>query len=151
MHETNVCGFRRLSGKYPIKSDLTTKEVPMNSKLLPIDLQPDRRLHASENAFPIMQTNPITGYQTSLYRSGATADFLGWILLVNGNTAAGYIYIRTPVSSPYLGSTGYVVMDITPELLDPLLRILQSGEPLQIRFYQGAANVDASAFLEHRP
>src|SRR5262249_26558558 len=111
----------------------------------------EQRLQASADAYPIMQTNPITGYLTSLYRSGATADFLGWITLVNGNQAAGYIYIRRPVSSPYLGSTRYVVMDITPDLLDSLLRILKSGEPLQIRFYQGAANVDASAFLEHRP
>jgi hypothetical protein len=122
----------------------------MDPKLLPEDLNPERRLKAAANAFPIEQTNPVTGYLTSLYRSGSSADFLGWIMLVNGNQAAGYIYIRRPVSSPYLGSTRYVVMDVTPELLEPLLRILQGGEPLQIRFYQGAANVDASAFLEHR-
>lgn len=64
--------------------------------LLPEDLQPDHRLQASENDYPIMQTNPITGYRTSLYRSGSTSDFLGWIQLVNGNQAAGYIYIRRP-------------------------------------------------------
>lgn len=122
----------------------------MDPKLLPKELQPTERLQASANDYPITQTNPVTGYRTTLYRSGATADFLGWITLVNNNQMAGYIYIRRPVSAPYLGSTRYVVMDITPDLLDPLLRILQSGEPLQIRFYQGAANAEASAFLEHR-
>src|SRR5437763_17170098 len=105
----------------------------MDPQLLPKDLQPAQRLQPSANDFPITQTNPITGYQTSLNRTGASADFLGWITLINGNQAAGYIYIRRPVSSPYLGSSQYVVMDITPELLDSLLRILQSGEPLQIR------------------
>ena len=52
---------------------------------------------------------------------------------------------------PYLGSSNYVVMDFPPEDLDPLLRILQSGEPLQIRIFQGTATADPSAFLEHRP
>ncbi len=122
----------------------------MNSKLLPKNLQPNQQLQVSANDYPLEQTNPVTGYRTSLYREGANADFLGWIELVNGNQQAGYIYIRRPVHSPYLGSTRYVVMDITPDLLDSLLRILQSGESLQIRFYQGAANVDAAAFLEHR-
>jgi hypothetical protein len=122
----------------------------MDSKLLPKDLQPDQQLRTSEADYPITQTNPITGYRISLYRYGKDADYLGWIQLVNGDQAAGYIYIRRPVSSPYLGSTRYVVMDLTPDLLDPVLRILQSGEPLQIRFSQASANGDASAFLEHR-
>ena len=125
-------------------------ELLPDPELIPEDLRPDHRLQASENDYPIRQTNPITGYLTFLYRHGASSDFLGWIMLVNGSQAVGYIYIRRPVSSPYLGSSRYVVMDITPDLLDSLLRILQSGEPLQISFYQGAANADASAFLEHR-
>ncbi len=119
---------------------------------LPPNLHHERALDlAVATTFPVQQTNPVTGYQTSLYRSGTSADFLGWIRLLNGNQDAGYIYIEQPVKPPSLGSSGYVVMDIPPAMLESLLRILQSGEPLQIRFYQGAANVDASAFLEHRP
>jgi hypothetical protein len=122
----------------------------MDAKLLPAELRPERMVKLAASDYPVTQTNPITGYRTSLYRSGTAADFLGWIQLVNGAQDAGYIYIRRPVGAPYLGSSRYVVMDFPPELLEPLLRILQSNEPLQIRFYQGAANADASAFLEHR-
>ena len=122
----------------------------MDPKLLPPDLRPEGAIKLTPSEYPVTQTNPITGYRTSLYRSGTTSDFLGWIQLVNGNQAAGYIYIRRPVQPPYLGSSRYVVMDFPPELLDSLLRVLQSNEPLQIRFFQAAANVDAAAFLEHR-
>ena len=122
----------------------------MDPKLLPKDLHPDHQLRALEADFPLTQTNPVTGYRISLNRFGTDADFLGYIQLVNGDQAAGYIYIRRPLASPYLGRSRYVVMDFTPDLLDPLLRILQSGEPLQISFYQASANADASAFLGHR-
>jgi hypothetical protein len=122
----------------------------MDSKFLPKDLQPDHQLEVSADDYPLSQTNPVTGYRTSLYRQGTNANFLGWIELVNGDQTTGYIYIMQPVRAPYLGSTRYVVMDITPDLLGSLLRILQSSEPLQIRFEQPAANSDAAAFLEHR-
>jgi hypothetical protein len=118
--------------------------------LLPADLRPKAKIKLAPAAYPVTQTNPITGYQTALYRSGTTSDFLGWLVLMNGAQAAGYIYVRRPVQPPYLGSTRYVVTDFPPELLDPLLRILQSNEPLQIRFFQAAPNTDAAAFLEHR-
>lgn len=123
----------------------------MDPKLLPPNLHPERKMDLAQANFPIEQTNPVTGYRTSLYRSGTSADFLGWIRLLNGAQDAGYIYIQRPVQPPHLGSSRYVVMDFPPELLEPLLRILQSSESLQIRFYQGAANADPAAFLEHRP
>lgn len=122
----------------------------MNPKLLPKDLQPDNLLKPAAGDFPLSQTNPFTEYRTSLYRAGSDADFLGWIELYNGNQVVGYVYVRRPLRSPYLGSTRYVVMDVTPDFLEPLLRILQSGEPLQIRFEQDDASTDGSAFLEHR-
>lgn len=122
----------------------------MDHGLLLKDLHPDQILQASESDYPIAQTNPVTGYQTSLYRIGTNSDFVGWITILNGKEVAGYIYIQRPAMSPRLGSSRYVVMDIAPDLLDALLRILQSSEPLQIRFFQGTANAEASAFLEHR-
>jgi hypothetical protein len=127
----------------------SVKENFMDPKLLPADLRPEKKKTFAANEFPVTQTNPITGYRTSLYRSGKNPDFLGWIELMNGNKPAGYIYIQRPLESPYLGSSRYIVMDFAPELLESLLRTLQSSEKLQIRFYQGAANVEASAFLEH--
>jgi hypothetical protein len=122
----------------------------MDVNLLPPDLHSDHKLILAPAAFPVAQTNPITGYRTSLYRSGSSSDFLGWIQLLNVDQAAGYIYIRRPGSPPYLGSSRYIVMDLPPELLESILRILLSKEPLQIRFYQGAAAADAAAFIEHR-
>ena len=122
----------------------------MDLMALPDNLRPESMLPLAENDFPISQANPVTGYRTSLYRHGADADFLGWIQLTNGEDDAGYIYIRRPVASPNLGSSGYVVMDVPPELLDALLSILQSDEPLQIRFDKASAASEASAFLEHR-
>jgi hypothetical protein len=84
----------------------------MDPMALPENLRPDRMLQISVNDFPITQTNPVTGYRTSLYRHGADADFLGWIQLMNGDDDAGYVYIRRPVGPPLLGSSRYVVMDI---------------------------------------
>lgn len=69
---------------------------------------------------------------------------------MNGEKAAGYIYIRRHLDSPRLGSSGYIIMDFVPELLEPLLRTLQSVEKVQVRFFQGAADVETSAFLEYR-
>ncbi len=126
----------------------------MDPNLLPEDLRPESSIKLAPADYPVTQTNPITGYRTSLYRSGTTSDFLGWIELANVAQTAGYIYIRRPVHPPYLVSSlvgsRYVVMDFPPELLDSLLRILQSNEPLQIRFSQGAPDQDAVAFLMHR-
>ncbi|NKY25868.1 hypothetical protein [Nocardia gamkensis] len=122
----------------------------MDPALLPDELRSDRRLHVSAADYPLRQVNPVTGYRTSLYRSGRDADFVGWIHLVNGDMTAGYIYIQRPVFGPALGYSRYVIMDVLPELLGPLLKILQSDEPLQIRFYQGAADAEAASFLEHK-
>lgn len=122
----------------------------MNPDLLPEDLRDDRRLRAEVADYPIRQVNPVTGYRTVLYRSGTDVDFLGWIELVNEDRTAGYIYIRRPVQSCYLGLDRYVVMDVVPELLESLMRILQSGEPLQLKFFHGAAELEPAAFLMHR-
>jgi hypothetical protein len=104
----------------------------------------------SADEYPITQVNPVTGYRTVLYRDGTDADFLGWLRLLNGGDDAGYVYIRRPLGVPDIGSSGYVVMDFPPEFLGTLLSILQSGEPLQVRFEQSTAHADASAFLEPR-
>jgi hypothetical protein len=122
----------------------------MDPNLLPEDLRPENMLQRSATDYPIKQTNPVTSYRTVLVRSGTDADYLGWLQLLNGDEVSGYIYIRRPLGAPDLGSTGYVVMDFPPEFLSPLLSILQSGEPLQIRFEQTTADVDGFAFLEHR-
>jgi hypothetical protein len=122
----------------------------MDPKLLPEALRPENMKQRLAHEYPITQVNPVTGYRTALYRDGTDADFLGWLQLLNGNEDAGYIYIRRPLRIPDLGSSGYVVMDFPPEFSGTLMSILQSGEPLQIRFEQATANADASAFLEHR-
>jgi hypothetical protein len=119
----------------------------MDPELLPEELRPENMLHRSATDYPIRQANPVTSYRTFLCRSGTNADFLGWLQLLNGNETSGYSYIRRPLRDPDLGSSGYVVMDVLPEFLSPLLSILQSGEPLQIRFVQSDGG---AAFLEHR-
>jgi hypothetical protein len=121
----------------------------MDVNLLPEDLRPENISHPSEDeTYPFVRTNPITGYETYLIGS-SDADFLGWLRLNNGNRPAGYIYISRPASPAALGSD-YVIMNILPEHLDVVIRILRSGEPLQISYSKGSADEDASAMLGHR-
>jgi hypothetical protein len=126
------------------------KSFPVDSKLLPKELQPDQALQFSAEDYPIEQTNPVTGYRTFLFRVGVNADTFGWIQLLNDHEPAGYIYIKRPLTPPFLGSLSpYVVMDFPPDLMETLLTLLTSGEPLQISFQQ-SANEPASAVLGHR-
>jgi hypothetical protein len=123
----------------------------VESELLPKELHPDQALQFSDEDYPVEQTNPVTGYRTFLFRVGVNADAFGWIQLLNDHEPSGYIYIKRPLTPPFLGSfSPYVVMDFPPEFLDSLLTILKSGEPLQISFFQGSANQPASAVLGHR-
>jgi hypothetical protein len=122
----------------------------MDEKVLPKELRAESVLKLAPTDYPVTQTNPVTGYRTSLYRYGATSDYVGWLLLMNNDQAAGYIHLRRNLQRPYLGSTRYIVMDFPPEFLTSLLHILQSKEPLQITFAQQAANQPAAAFLAHR-
>jgi hypothetical protein len=122
----------------------------MDAGLLPDALRPENMRQRSPVDYPISQVNPITGYRTVLCRDGTDTDFFGWLQLLNGDEAGGYIYIRRQLAAPELGSTGYVVMDVLPELLEPLLNILHSGAPLQVRFAQSTADSSAVAFLENR-
>ena len=122
----------------------------MHPELLPDDLRAESMLQVSAADFPLAQTNPVTGCQSMYYRVGADADFLGWIKLVNASGAAGYIMIRRPLQAPLLAFNRSIVTDVLPEFLDPLLKILHSGEPLQIRFHQESAESPKYAFLEHR-
>jgi hypothetical protein len=122
----------------------------MDPVALPEYLHPDRRRQAAADDFPITQINPVTGYTTSLVRQGDFADFLGWLTLLNGNKVAGIIVFTPNAQVPELGDTGYVGMYFPPEALDPVLRILQSGEPLQVRFLQSDASSQPFAYLEHR-
>lgn len=45
-------------------------EALMDPKLLPEDLHPDRMKTFAASEYPVTQINPITGYRTSLNRSG---------------------------------------------------------------------------------
>ena len=69
---------------------------------------------------------------------------------MNADEAAGYIMIRRPLQPPLLAFNRAIVTDVLPEFLDPLLTILHSGEPLQIRYYQESADSQKYSFLEHR-
>jgi hypothetical protein len=122
----------------------------MDPTLLPKDLQPDRLQRPSPEDFPITQINPVTGYTTSLIRQGDYADYLGWLTLLNGSNVAAIIVLGAPAQVPELGDTGYVGMYFPGQVLEPLLRILQSGEKLQVRFTQDQASSQPMAFLEHR-
>ncbi len=92
--------------------------------------------------------HPVSDFQVSLYRSGGSADFQGWITLLNGNTEVGFIYIDNgkPVR-PFLGSTKYVVIDIPVAMLDVTVAMLSSGKPVFISYWDGGNPVNASAFL----
>ncbi|MQY27527.1 hypothetical protein [Nocardia aurantia] len=122
----------------------------MDQQLLPDELRADHHMRFTATDYPVSQVNPVTGYRTALYRSGSDTDFIGWIELVNDHSTAGYIFFQRPVTGPGLSESRYVILDVLPELLDPLLRILHSDEPLQVRFFQGSDDADAVAFLEHR-
>jgi len=60
--------------------------------------------------------------------------------------------VATPAKGPREWRTThcYVIMDVLPEHLDGVLRVLQSGEPLQVRYIQPMATTSPVAFLEHR-
>lgn len=97
--------------------------------------------------FPMQAEFPFTSYETFIYRNGFDSGrFVGWVRLLNRTEDVGYVYIRRPLEPPFLGS-GYVVMDLLPEMLQPLLTVLQSEKPLAIGFYQGAEDVDPEAYI----
>jgi hypothetical protein len=94
-------------------------------------------------------SNPVTGYQVSIFRQeGGSADFQGWIRLLNGTKDAGYIYIQNGLPlTPHLGSTKYVVIDIPVAMLDVTLGMLNSGKPVFITYHDNGNGANASAFL----
>jgi hypothetical protein len=121
----------------------------MDVNFLPEELRPENLVHPSAgDTYPVVRKNPITGYETYLIGSG-DPDVLGWLRLNNGNRPAGFIYIGRPARPAALGSD-YVIMHILPEQLDVVIQILRSGEPLEISYLKGSADVDAYAFLGHR-
>lgn len=122
----------------------------MDSEMLPNDLRAENKLQAVPADFPLAQTNPVSGLQSMYYRVGTDANYFGWIKLMNAEEAAGYIMIRRPLQQPLLASNRAIVTDVLPEFLGPLLTVLHSGEPLQIRYYQESEDSQRYAFLEHR-
>jgi hypothetical protein len=123
----------------------------MDPSVLPEFLQPNRLRRPLAADYPITRVNPVTAYTTSLVRQGDVANFLGWLTLLNGADVAGYIVFAPNPQVPELGDTGYVAMYFNGEFIEPLLRILQSGEKLQVRFDQQDASMQPMAYLEHRP
>ena len=122
----------------------------MDPSALPEQLQPHRLRRPLAATYPITQINPVTGYTTSIIRQGDVANFLGWLTLLNGTDVAGYIVFAPNPQEPELGDTGYVALYFGGDVLEPLLRILQSGEKLQVRFTQQDASTQPMAYLEHR-
>lgn len=103
-------------------------------------------LSASAHAESV--SNPVTGYQVSLFRNGGSQDFQGWIRLFNGNSDAGYLYIHNGAQMlPHLGSTKYVVLDINVAMLDATLAMLNSGKPIFITYNDSGDPAKASGFL----
>jgi hypothetical protein len=102
--------------------------------------------------YPIEKVNSVSYYRTFLQRIGATGDSVGCIqLLSTGSVVAGYVHLRRSLRPPELTDKDEVVMDLPADLLQALLTILRSYEPLQIRYFQAAATADPVAFLEHVP
>jgi hypothetical protein len=122
----------------------------VDSELVPDDLRAENALQVAAADFPLAQTNPVTGCQSMYYRVGTDANYLGWIKLMNADESAGYIMIRRPLQPPLLAVNRAIVTDVLPEFLGPLLTILHSDEPLQIRYYQESADSQKYSFLEHR-
>ena len=93
-------------------------------------------------------SNPVTGYQVSLFRDGGSHDFQGWIRLFNGTADAGYVYIHNGTQMmPRLGSTKYVVLDIPVDMLGATLDMLNSGKPVFITYNDFGDPNDSSGFL----
>lgn len=122
----------------------------MDPSALPEQLQPHRLRRPLAATYPITRINPVTGYTTSIIRQGDLANFLGWLTLLNGTDVAGYLVFGPNPQVPELGDTGYVAMYFGGDVLEPLLRILQSGEKLQVRFTQQDESMQPMAYLEHR-
>jgi hypothetical protein len=99
----------------------------------------------------ITKDNPITGYRLVLMPPTAQQpEPFGWIELLNGSAAAGFIYLNDPVRDPHLNSTGtYIVTGMPMTTLDTLLSILKSGRALRIRFFDPQSpGVSPSVFIE---
>ena len=93
-------------------------------------------------------SHPVSDYRVVLYRNGGSADFQGWIRLLNGDKEAGFIYIDNgPPGRPFLGSTKYIVIDIPVAMLDVTVAMLNSGKPVFITYTDGGDPKNASAFL----
>ena len=96
-------------------------------------------------------TNPITDYRITLMDSTGSRVF-GWLQLLNGDKAAGYIYFGTEPQAehPHLGGGGtYIVMDQPANMLGNLLTILRNEKNLTIRFFDSETPGNPpSAFLE---
>lgn len=99
-------------------------------------------------AYAEFVSNPVTGYQVSLFRDGGSQDFQGWIRLFNGDKDAGYLYVHNGTQMlPRLGSTKYVVLDVTVPMLDATLSMLDSGLPIFITYNDFGDPANASGFL----
>ena len=96
-------------------------------------------------------TNPVTDYRLSLLGSFGTG-IRGWIELLNGDQAAGYIYLsyQDPLPPDSLSFNGtYIVMHQPASLLSTLLDILRRERSLSIRFYDPESpGIVPATFLE---
>lgn len=97
-------------------------------------------------------SNPVTGYEVSLYRpSGGDSDFQGWIMLLNGEKQAGYIYIQNGIPmEPRLGGSAderYVVIDIPVAMLGDTLTLLTAEKDVRIIFDDQDGKASPTAFL----
>lgn len=98
-------------------------------------------------------SHAVSGYEVSLYRpENGSADFQGWITLLNGSEEVGFVYIRDgEPGTPHLGSTKYVVIDIPIRMLDATLAMLDSGKWVAINYSDDHGRPFAFLNLERRP
>jgi hypothetical protein len=101
----------------------------------------------------IVKTNPITGHLLTLMPpTTQRPEPFGWIELLNGGKAGGYIYLETTlkIGDPHLSGDGsYIVTAMPMAALPVLLDILRNEKNMQIRYFDPQApNVAPSVFLE---
>lgn len=101
----------------------------------------------------VEKANPITGHLLTLMPPTAQQkDPFGWIELLNGSKAAGYVYLETDLTpgNPHLSGDGsYIVTAMPMSSLSVLLDILRNEKNLQIRYFDPQSpNVGPSVFIE---
>jgi hypothetical protein len=96
------------------------------------------------------QVNPVSSYAVTLMNAEKpNGKVFGWIRLKDNLADAGYIYLVDEPTTPFLGSSRYIVTSVPLEMLPTLMYLLDNSSKIQIRYYDPqSVDVPPNAFLE---